>query len=458
MGPLFEILIDATLPSLRSAATDLVWDALFHEEHLDGFREALTAAEARGGAGRLATGTTSKSDTGSTLSGRNAIEGGKKKRRRKGKGEGDETKGVDSGNSTIPCRRVCYQQQLLEEVERLAGSDAERSLLAGMTAAPLLLEGYIVRLEQQTQRESAGTGDIHATAAAISAAGGKRSRSTAGGGGGGGDSATASSASASPASQMFKMWAILTSTIAIRSPPSSSAPTPASTISASSPETAEVGGGSLAEITEKWAVGLPRGVASSYMRASNSMLRLLLSHDVYRINEDWGELEFDQLQAFSVGLIEFAASADIDAVNSPRQRERAEHTNEETGGSARSVGSAALREELVKAFHSLLDLNHNILHGELRPVLRMTFEWAAVGANLAATAAAARRAAVTRTTVESLTLRTLAVDLAVSLVDTYGRLRQMDHIIQALFGAIADRPSASAAVLRGEECTAALGR
>ncbi|CAM9653967.1 unnamed protein product, partial [Ectocarpus sp. 13 AM-2016] len=127
-----------------------------------------------------------------------------------------------------------------------------------------------------------------------------------------------------------------------------------------------------------------------------------------------------------------------------------------------AAGAGAAAEEFLRAFGSLLGLNHSILHDDLRPVLRMTFEWAAT----AETAGSAAATAATGTVRGGgrgnggppAVLRALAVDLVASLVGTYGRLRQMDHLVRALFGAVCDCPQAAAAMLRRDECAVALGR
>ncbi|CAM9214789.1 unnamed protein product, partial [Hapterophycus canaliculatus] len=432
MGPLFQILphdagaaaaAAAAAPSqspLQAAAKSLVRDAVFHEEHLEGFREAPSTA--------------------ATLA---------------------------------------------------AGSPAGEvgpSRLGAMAGAPLLLEGFIVRLGQvqQQQQQQHGAADIHEVAGTSAAplAGGKRSRSSGGGGGGGGGSS-------SPASQMFRLWAVLTSTLSgsLESPPSSSAaPVLPSQLPPHSPP-------HPSPSPPSWAV-----VLRSYLLSTNSMLRLLAKHDVYRINEDWGGLEFDKLRSFSAILIRLAES-DVAAAahgggdggaiangglkSTPaslstgggKRGTGAANPSDATAAAVDSLGSREGKEaeadagtggaeEFLTAFSSLLGLNHNILHDDLRPVLRMTFEWAA---------AAERGRKATGVLVASANgrpipgggggggggvrvLRALAVGLVVSLVDTYGRLRQMDHLVRALFGAVADRPEAAASVLGKDECTAALGR
>lgn len=472
MGPLFQVLArepassaTASSPSpLEVAAKTLVCEALFHEENLEGYREAFTAAEkaasaaaaTSGGAG----GVEAAGDPAASSEG-----GSKKKRRRKNKGaDGGEVAGGQSGGGgggggKTP-RRVCYQQQLLDEMAVLAaGSKAARerwSRLGAMAGAPLLLEGFITRLEKAAQHHEAG--DIHdgagttAAAAAVSMPGVKRSRSSGTGGGGG-----VAGSTSSPASQMFRLWALLTSTLS----------------------------GSLkdAELPSGLSFSLP--LLLPYLRSGNSMLKLLTDHDVYRINEDWGGLEFDQLRDFSVGLIRLASADVADASNggggggggnaattamvvsgdasgpaegAPDAAAADAHAagglGPEGGGEGRPTGAA---QEFLRAFGSLLGLNHNILHDDLRPVLRMTFGWAATEEE-AGTAGATASGNGGGNGGGVPGLRALAIGLVVSLVDTYGRLRQMDHLVRALFGAIADRPSASSAVLRRDECTAALGR
>lgn len=268
----------------------------------------------------------------------------------------------------------------------------------------------------------------------------------------------------SPASQMFRLWALLTTALSGSLEDSRSTST--------SPPPSEL--------------ALPL-LLLPYLRSGNSMLRLLADHDVYRINEDWGGLEFDQLRSFSAGLIRLAGAdiagtsdgggggggdtaatamvvsgdgsgasgvaPDADAAAAGA----AGSSLGQEGGEGKPTGAA---QEFLRAFSSLLGLNHNILHDDLRPVLRMTFDWAAtVEAGTAAAgvppASGGNRAAGDGGVPG---LRALAMGLVVSLVDTYGRLRQMDHLVRALFGAIADRPTAAAAVLRRDECTAALGR
>ena len=464
MGPLFQVLsgepavsTPAASPSpLRVAAKTLVCEALFHEENLEGYREAFTAAERA----------TAEAAAAATPGGAGGVEGGnnpvsseggsKKKRRRKNKGAdggrvADGGSGGDGSGGKAP-RRVCYQQQLLDEMAVLAaGSPVERarwSRLGAMAGAPLLLEGFITRLGKAQHHEA---GDIHGgagAAAAVSTAGVKRSRSSGTGGGAGGGAGFA----LSPASQMFRLWALLTSTL-----------------SASLEYTASPAEPAFPPLL------LP------YLRSGNSMLRLLADHDVYRINEDWGGLEFDQLRNFSAGLIRLASAeiartnggsgyVDITAmamVVSGDNRGKSDCAPDEAAagdassslgkedGEGRSTGAA---QEFLGAFGALLGLNHNILHDDLRPVLRMTFDWAATAET--GTAATGDRADDNNAAGDGGVpgLRALAIGLVVSLVDTYGRLRQMDHLVRALFGAVADRPSAAAAVLRRDECTAALGR
>lgn len=549
MGSLFEILPEASSsPQLKAAAAGLVSDALFHEENLEGYREALLAAEVEeaaaaaaaaaavgtGGAGAGVGGSATGEETSLALSPPVAGEGGKKKRkRRNARGEGDGAgDGVGDGGGTKLPRRVCYQQQLLEEMASLAGSKSESARRGAIFGAPLLLQGFIVRLGR-AQRDTA---DIHKTAgmaaaAAISAAGGKRSRGSGpashSGGGGGTSGGGNSSSSLSPAAQMFKLWAVLTSTL-------SAPPSAPSTISTRG-EKNEVGCKGATVSARAVAVhtppssrpptpsllrmSLPPSLVLAFLRSSNSMLGLLAAHDVYRISEDWGGVEFDRLRSFSCTLIDLAASRE--GGEEGEEREEEGKAGSDGGGDATVIATAAATaaisftearraaaQEFIVAFQSLLRLNHNILHDDLRPVLRMTFQWAAAaaaaGAEVAAatapeeyskvtTAAAAAAAAATAPTAADggcddgdsrgasgagrdavgpigasdgggsgghggHTLRTQAVGLVVSLVDTYGRLRQMDHLVQALFGAIVDRPSAAADVLRSGECTAALGR
>lgn len=462
MGPLFQVLsreptVSATAASpspLELAAKTLVCEALFHEENLEGYREAFTAAEKAAAAAAAATsGAASAVGAGSNPA--SSEGGGKKKRRRKNKGAdgGEVADGGSGGGDGRAPRRVCYQQQLLDEMAVLAaGLQVERersSRLGAMAGAPLLLEGFITRLGKIQQHDA---GDIHDAAGT---AGVKRSRSSGTGGGGGG-----AGSSLSPASQMFRLWALLTLTLT----------------------------GSLKNAVLPSPSLSPSELALlPYLRSSNSMLRLLADHDVYRINEDWGGLEFDQLRSFSAGLIRLAtadiagrrssagggdiadggsvgATAATTMVVSRDGRSTAEGAPDAAAASdASSLGQeerggkpTGVPQEFLRAFSSLLGLNHNILHDDLRPVLRMTFDWAAtVEAGAAAAGIPAGGSSgdggVPR-------LRALAIGLVVSLVDTYGRLRQMDHLVRALLGAVADRPSEAAAVLRRDECTTALGR
>ncbi|CAM9855257.1 unnamed protein product, partial [Ectocarpus sp. 6 AP-2014] len=409
MGSLFQALppegstASASSP-LKIAAKAVACDALFHEEHLEGYREAFTAAEAAAAAAAAA-------------------------------GEG-------------------------------------RSRLGAVAGAPILLEGFILRLGK-VQRGAVDIHEASGAAAAAVAMGGKRSRSSGGSGGSGGGSGSGSSAS--PASQMFRLWSVLNSTLLgslPSAPPSSTPPPPPS----------------------DGTVVLPRLLLLPFLRSSNSMLRFLADHDVYRINEDWGGLEFDQLRSFSSSLIRLADScygrggsraggdnstdggapgstAAAMAVSGDGARRR-EDTPDAPAAAARvlvkptkeqAAGAGAAAEEFLRAFGSLLGLNHSILHDDLRPVLRMTFEWAAT----AETAESAAAAAAAPGTVRGgdggnggppAVLRALAVDLVASLVGTYGRLRQMDHLVRALFGAVSDCPQAAAAMLRRDECAAALGR
>ncbi|CAB1100685.1 unnamed protein product [Ectocarpus sp. CCAP 1310/34] len=626
MGSLFralppEISTTASASSpLKTAAKAVAFDALFHEEHLEGYREAFTAAEEAVAAAVARTGSSPQgggvAPTAGGGDGKNISEpdqsgesgGGGKKRRRKNTGREDGG-GDDGGKFKKPRSRVCYQQQLLDEMAALAaGSRADgegggRSRLGAVAGAPILLEGFILRLGK-VQR---GAVDIHEASGAATAAvavGGKRSRSSGGSGGGG----SGSGSSASPASQMFRLWSVLHSTLLGSLP---SAPS-------SSPPPAQPSDGTVV---------LPRLLLLPFLRSSNSMLRLLAEHDVYRINEDWGGLEFGQLRSFSSSLIRLAesccggggsgggggnstdggapASTPAAMAVSRDGARRTEDAPDAPAAAARVLvkptkeevtGAGAAAEEFLRAFGSLLGLNHSILHDDLRQVLRMTFEWAATAetaesataapgtvrggdggsggptvvlralavdlvASLVGTgggggnstdggapastpaamavsrdgarrtedapdapAAAARvlvkptkeevtgagaaaeeflRAfgsllglnhsilhddlrqvlrmtfewAATAETAESATaapgtvrggdggsggptvvLRALAVDLVASLVGTYGRLRQMDHLVRALFGAVSDCPQAAAAMLRRDECAAALGR
>lgn len=457
MGPLFQVLsrepavwtTGASPSPLRVAAKTLVCEALFHENNLEGYREAFTAAEQAA----VAAAATSGAATGGETGGKPASsEGGsKKKRRRKNKGAdgGEVADGRSGGGGGRAPRRVCYQQQLLDDMAALAaGSRVGRerwSRLGAMAGSPLLLEGFITRLGKFQQHED---GDIHDGAAAAAAAAGsmagvKRSRSSGTSGGGGG-----AGSSLSPASQMFRLWALLTSTLSgsLRDEASPSPP----------------------ELVFPLLL-LP------YLRSSNSMLGLLAEHDVYRINEDWGGLEFDQLRSFSAGLLRLAgadiygrsgggdnAAAPVMVVSKDSSGTVTAAPGAAAASTAGSLGrdggegtSTDAAKEFLRAFGSLLGLNHNILHDDLRPVLRMTFDWAAtVEAGTAAAGVPATSGGGGNVT----GLRALAIGLVVSLVDTYGRLRQMDHLVRALFGAIADRPSAAAVVLRRDECTAALGR
>lgn len=512
MGPLFQILparaaLSTTVvgrPSpLYSAAKTLVCEALFHEEHLEGYREAFAATEAAG-VSLSATVVAARADDDQVAAAVASETGGKqkkKKRRKKNKGGGDGGEdattaaadaGGNSGGKNRTPRRVCYQQQLFDEMATLCGGGGgggshvqqERSCLGAMAGAPLLLEGYITRLGRTQQREATDIHEASGTALA-SAVGGKRSRSSGGGGGGGGTGGGAGSFAPSPASQMFRLWAVLTSTLSGSLGSASRSPPPSAVPSSVPPSSSFV---------------LPLLLLLPYLRSSNSMLRLLADHDVYRINEDWGGLEFDQLRSFSASLIRLAAAAAADDI-ARRGGGRGDFTdvrprtaatapaaamvicsddeegkaggvgaNEASAGrclgsqddAAEGAASTAAAQEFLKAFTSLLGLNHNILHDDLRPVLRMTFEWAA-----AAEAGATATEAVTAKAITAnggggggglRVLRSLAIGLVVRLVDTYGRLRQMDHLVRALFGAIADRPSPAAAVLRRDECTAALGR
>lgn len=478
MGPLFGMLREAdTLlltvsPPLVSAIVELVWDALFHEEHLEGYREAFTAAEAATAA--AAVGETAVPATADT------IERGAKKRRRKSNkggsdaadahrsGDGGGAGGGDSGRggATIP-RRACYQQQLLEELGRLAVVGAETEQDAKMTThlgalrgAPLLLEGFIVRLIGQAQNNKHA--DIHqavsggiATSASggggpVSSMGGKRPRSSVGisthaarGGSGGGSNV-------SSAALMFKMWIALTGAL---SPLCFDRKETAMDVES---RTATLAKSQHVANVDAQMPGREQSSASGlvvpFLRSSNAMLQLLVKHDVYRVNEDWGDREFKQLEAFAAMLFDLAGST----------KPAADRVTVRHGHYCDIVVAAGAPQEFMKAFHALLGMNHNILHKNLRPLFRMAFEWAAV--DPAAVTAANEPVVVAANLAEAETarplepLRPLAVALVVSLVDTYGRLRQMDHLVQALFGAISDSPSASASMLRGDVCKSALGR
>lgn len=491
MGPLFEILPEseveakttagqATSPQRTSAATSLIWDALFHEEHLEGFREAFTAAEAASAAPSLA-----DDGSGNAVASPPAAgigKGAAKKRRRKGKKDRASASAADgdgggggastdaSGGGGTARRRACYQQQVLEEmVELAAGAGAEmeeasrRTRLGSMRGAPLLLEGFIVRMTAQAQRNNKHA-DIHQPISVsvspagaqgrVLAIGGKRSRSSLG-------SAThtdGGGSTSSPAALMFKMWTVLTGTLA--------------PLSSTEHDRATGGDAELSSSTFGLSVptdgGKRRGLvksASSYLlpflRSSNAMLQLLVRHDIYRVNEDWGGRQLRQLEIFTATIFDLAGRHNMVPT-----------TTMDNGGDDDGLEAGAAHE-FLKAFHALLGMNHNILHDNLRSLLCMTFEWAAIrvytptvdspGATVksgvletAADGSAGNEGASGSGRLKS--LRPLAVDLIVSLVDTYGRLRQMDHLVQALFGAICDSPVASASALRGDECTSALGR
>ncbi|CAM9371809.1 unnamed protein product, partial [Ectocarpus sp. 8 AP-2014] len=171
MGSLFQALppegstASASSP-LKTAAKAVACDALFHEEHLEGYREAFTAAEAAAAAAAAALARTGSSPQGEGVApaaggggGKNNGEpdqsgesgGGGKKRRRKNTGREDGG-GDDGGKFKKPRSRVCYQQQLLDEMAALAtGSRADeegegRSRLGAVAGAPILLEGFILRL------------------------------------------------------------------------------------------------------------------------------------------------------------------------------------------------------------------------------------------------------------------------------------------------------------------------
>lgn len=491
MGSLFEALPPeswpATAPSpLKTAAKAVACDALFHEEHLEGYREAFTAAEAAAAAAVVAR--TGSSPQGEGVApgagaggGKNNREpdqsgesggGGGKKRRRKNTGREDGGGDDGGGRFKKPRSRVCYQQQLLDEMAALAaGSRADgegggRSRLGAVAGAPILLQGFILRLGK-VQRVAVDIHEASGAAAAAVAMGGKRSRSSGGSSGGGG---SGSGSSPSPASQMFRLWSVLNSTLLgslPSAPPSSPPPPPPS----------------------DGTVVLPRLLLLPFLRSSNSMLRLLAEHDVYRINEDWGGLEFDQLRSFSSSLIRLAdgccgvgsgdggdnstdggapgSTAAAMAVSGDGTRRRRD-ASDAPAAAARVVnptkeeaaGAGAAAEEFLRAFGSLLGLNHSILHDDLRPVLRMTFEWAATAgtAESAAPAPGNVRGGYGGNGGPPAVLRALAVDLVASLVGTYSRLRQMDHLVRALFGAVSDCPQAAAAMLRRDECAAALGR
>lgn len=468
MGPLFEMLHEAdssltVRQTLVSVTVELVWDALFHEEHLEGYREAFTAAEATTSSS-LAIGEDSVPPTAET------VERGGKKRRRRGNKSGSDAAGAQGsgavggdggrGGTTI-LRRACYQQQLLEEMGRLVAGvgtehDPNMTHLSAVRGAPLLLEGFIVRLIDQSQNNKHT--DIHqavsggiATAASggggpISSMGGKRPRSSAGisthvAGGG---------PNVSPASLMFKMWTALTGTLfpmcfdrrkeAAMSVESRTA-TPAQ-----SPNVTNV-------FTQMARREVSMSSLVPFLRSSNDMLQLLVKHDVYRVNEDWGGREFKQLEAFATTLFDLAGNT------KPAVDHVAVFERDPCCDIAVAAGAP---QEFIKAFHILLEMNHNILHDKLRPLLRMAFDWAAM--DPAAVTADNEPVAIGVDIGEAKTagrlepLRPLAVSLVVSLVDTYGRLRQMDHLVQALFGATSDSPSASAAMLGGDECKSSLGR
>lgn len=485
MGSLFEIIPEstATLSPLKAAAMTLAWDALFHEEILEGYREAFTATEAASAAAAVGAGKIDKINVATAANSLGAgSEGVKKKRRRKNKGVGGVAgttgggSGGGGGANNVP-RRACYQQDLFEEISSLACAEGERPRLGAMTGAPLLLEGFIVRLKQAQRGDSAA--DIHeaVAGAAISGPGGKRSRSSGGAAGHSGGSGSGGGGASSPASQMFRLWAVLTSTLAIDKKPLPSITPP----KAEKASTVHAQGKPTTTTWRRHSLVLPS------LRASNSMLELLATHDVYRINEDWGGLEFDQLHNFSVRLIRLAVTATTATTTSTGAITLSDYGVENTVGGTFAADSApaatvadtpkqelaAVALEFVKAFRSLLGLNHNILHDDLRPVLRMTFEWAAMAEKAEALPLPLSQPTVPSSALVPATtavptnssyrlptttlLRAQAVGLVVSLVDTYGRLRQMDHLVQALFGAISDRPTTSASVLRGNECTAALG-
>lgn len=465
MGPLFEVLPVTTGP-LRSAITSVVWDALFHEEHLEGYREAFTAAEA------LSTATTATEDSiGVTDNGATALptangEHGSKKRRRKGRGgtgDGNGEGGSKGAGAVMGQRRACYQQQVLEDIARLAGAEDANTRLGATRGAPLLLEGFIVRLGRAQHKHT----DIHEAAGGglTTTSGVKRPRSA-----GAVTHAGAGGLSMSPASQMFKMWSVLSTALALSLSPS--------TVAKGWPAEPSISTDSaVTQLTMLFSPRLP------FLRASNAMLQLLVKHDVYRINEDWGGREFKQLQLLAARLLNLAAEGGCrgrdgdertghgDDIDEAKQQQMSEQLFPLPTENV----EASVAQEYVKAFLALLGLNHNILHDNLPPLFRMTFRWAVAGATEASSAAVipvgpvdtviARGKCETADNgsgagggVPLLPLRPLAVSLVVSLVDTYGRLRQMDHLVQALFGAVSDTPLASAAVLRGDECTVALGR
>lgn len=431
MGPLFGVLSETRSTPLTAAAKALVWDALFHEEHLDGYREAFIAVEA------------SSEAAAASLSGGEGAGGNKKKKRRKGGKDGDDaanTAGAAGGSGRSSQRRASYQQQVLEEMSRLASLVGEkRSCLGSAVGAPLLLEGFILGLKRAMQ----GGADIHVPSGGSGGGGranaspvgmsGKRSRSTELSGG--------VSASTSPASQMFKLWSVLTSTL--------------DSLFTSGGINSSTSGGSSSSGVNLSFIPPPLEKSSSlcccYLRACNAMLRLLDAHDVYRVNEDRGGVELDRLRAFSKGILHVAS------------------------GTA-DRWQVEVEVEFVQVFRSLLMLNHEILHDDSSMVLQMAFEWAAVTEKVmtekgvAAPSANKKNSSPAATSTASASLqcsreeggreggkedaglhelRTVSTDLVVSLVDTYGRLRQMDHLVRSLFTVVAARPSAAAAVLRG---------
>lgn len=425
MGPLFRVLSETQFSPLTTAAKAIVWDALFHEEHLDGYREAFIAVEA------------SPDAAAASLSGDVGIGGNKKKKRRKGGKDGDDIANTAGGSGRSSQRRASYQQQVLEEMSRLAGLiGEERSCLGSAVGAPLLLEGFILGLKRAMQEgadihvPSGGNGGGRANASTVEI-GGKRSRSTA-------NASLLSSgvsASISPASQMFKLWSVLTSTLnsILTSGGINSDTTSSRSVNPSSIPPLEKGS----------------NLCCCYLRACNAMLRLLVTHDVYRVNEDRGGIELDRLRAFWKGILHLA-SGTVD-----RWQVEVE------------VG-------FVQVFRSLLMLNHEILHDHSSIVLQMAFEWAAVTEKVMTEKRVAAPLANQMNSSPAATplhhsreeeeweegkgdaglheLRTLSTSLVVSLVDTYGRLRQMDHLIRSLFAAVAARPLAVAAVLRRGIC------
>lgn len=425
MGPLFGVLSETRSSPLTAAAKAIVWEALFHEEHLDGYREAFIAVEA------------SPEAAAASLSGDVGVGGNKKTKRRKGGKDGEDTANLAGGSGRGSQRRASYQQQVLEEMSRLARLvGEERSCLGSAVGAPLLLEGFILGLKQAMQEGadihvSSGGNDGGRSNGSTVGIGGKRSRSTA-------NASLLSggvSASISPASQMFKLWSVLTSTLdsIFTSRGINSDTTSSSDMNPNSIPPLEKGS----------------NLCCCYLRACNAMLRLLVTHDVYRVNEDRGGVELDRLRAFWKGILNLAIGK-VDR------------------------WQVEVEVEFVQVFRSLLMLNHEILHDHSIIVLQMAFEWAAVTekvmtekrvaapltnqTNSSPDATSLHRSREEEERKEGKgdaglhELRTLSTGLVVSLVDTYGRLRQMDHLVRSLFAAIAARPSAAAAVLRGGVC------